>query len=274
MERIVAIGSSHLKCFDETWNGQAWANKKVAPSITKFHAIPGLKTLLPRTLKQDSDFINFQNKIMRAEEDTLILTTLSNDWQDLLFKDNKLLVVRDDILKKWSKATSCKKIKWKYRDFMLSKANEAHVKSGLNEYKLMLENTLRRSRLTTVYQMSVLERVYVNCNSNLLDFLFMFLNNILWNMISRLRIQNINGTQIKFRFISVAKQFIEARATDNGTNIFRYNEVKGLFGPTRQNNWDTHNLGNALVHRNDRSYKDLFREIEKIIQKDKTRLVL
>ena len=265
MNKIVAMGSSHLGCLDGK-NKHALNAKETIPSINEVHSFPGLKLLSARSTNKAAQCKTFMNRIKKVNAETLILCTLSNDCEQLLFKDGKLHKVKETILENWAKTTCLKKLRWKLKDFVLSKESETHIVDGFGNYIMELQETLCYSNFKTVYQMSILERVFANFNGPHVDLLFMVLNSILKGMITKLQVVNRNGVKIEFRFLSMSKQFLEKRMMGNYLSIFRANEADEFFGPRKFNKYDSNNLGNTLVHRSLNCYKTLFQEVEKRVK--------
>ena len=263
----IAVGSSHIRKFDSKLSADAHVNMKCVPSISEFHSFPGLKVLPPMSRAEVIKLRNFQNTIINTTAEEILLVNLSNDWQEFLTSNQELLPVAPTVLERWCKSSVTQRLSWKLKYTKLTKASRVMLEKLISEYRDFLDKTIKKSTVRKIYQLSVLERVYVNLSNPHLDILFSALNSSLRLMCKRLLLTNVKEESVMVKFISVQGQYQKTAEIANFREIYRPSETGTYHGPDRYPQNDTMGHGNGLVHRNLESYIQIFKQVEVYLQK-------
>ena len=267
MNSIIAVGSSHLSCFDETsrhHRHHALRNKLAISNVSNFYAYPGLNMLGDRSKGKQVDFNNLKYVVQHTNASGVLLVNLSNDWERFLTTHGQLMAVNDKVLQNWGSASIDQRKKWSYQHTNLSKINRSQFQENLDAYASVLKEIFGHSNVTDIFQMSVLERRYTKIDNARMDVLFATLNSYLKKFCNQLILYNRHGQKIKIHFVSVSDQFIEANSRGNVCSVFRKSESE-LFkrvGCHPRTDW-----GNYLVHRNVPAYMSLFTKVNEILGK-------
>ena len=208
---IILAGSSHINPIT------AGMLQQHAPSISSAKGYSGLRMLRPRSQEKEEQFINFERELIQASStyNEAMLRVLSNDWETFLKKSEipggrpvKLLELQKSGKEKWLRLNSKQRELYSHRKLGLIKdSSKKYLTDQLEKYEKVLSDIVGKSEFTLVYQLSVLERKYIDHDEVHLDILFANLNSHLERLIKSLKINNKFGNPVEFKFIRTTFQY-------------------------------------------------------------------
>ena len=192
------------------------------PRVDVVKSYRGLNLIEPMDEYRSNQFDRFKTGIIEDTNETMLLVGLSNDWEKLFYRNNKLLRILPSAKKRWLQLQRQERACWNAHKFLLVKdSSSRYLTAHLRNYAETLKDIFRQTGMTKVYHSSVLERQYMKCDRTHLEILFAALNSYLHDILKDLDVTNKNGIPVEFKFINVAWQYYSAENFD----CFRHSEI-------------------------------------------------
>lgn len=175
------------------------------------YAREGFKKLLKKGRGHQLDKDEFEAIFCKALTKMVLLIIGSNDYKSFITKNGRILRCSKKDLKRWQGLDPSEKIKFQPRNHkkFLKDSDVKHIKDNVKVFFDYLAGLVKKSRKTTVFLSSLLERVYKD-NHPGLDLLFAYINHFLFENVKSAEICNAMGVKVNFIFINVASQFFNA----------------------------------------------------------------